>query len=227
MDRIVGIVQSPFPEKFGIPRQPGLIANIRGTIIMNEEYSDPAYFKGLETFTHLWILFKFGDSKHGGPTIRPPRLGGKKRVGIFASRSPHRPNPLGMSVVKFEDIIHEDRALLKISGHDLLDGTEVLDIKPYIPEWDIVPDASRGWLQENPQLNELKVKFTLDDCDCFSGQFLEVIEKLISFDPRPVHQYQGEHFSTKTYSMKYDGYDIHWMMESADTAVIFQIDTLE
>ena len=135
--KIIGHVRTDFTSKFGIPRQSGLIEELKGTIVMEPEYREPAAFKGLSDFSHIWLIWEFSENLRDGwsPTVRPPRLGGNKRVGVFATRSPFRPNALGLSCVKLEQIEMDEKLgpVLHISGADLMDGTPVFDIKPYLP----------------------------------------------------------------------------------------------
>lgn len=148
----IGTLHTCFKEKFGIPRQPGLITGALGTIKLESDPDLRTAVKGLESFSHLWVVFVFHEhgSRNWKPSIRPPRLGGARKVGVLASRSPHRPNPIGLSVVKIEEIRldAESGAEIDVSGVDILDGTPVLDIKPYIPYADSVPEANAGWAAE-------------------------------------------------------------------------------
>ncbi|HHZ88028.1 MAG TPA: tRNA (N6-threonylcarbamoyladenosine(37)-N6)-methyltransferase TrmO [Chromatiaceae bacterium] len=149
----IGYVASPFKQKFGIPRQPGLVPSARGQIILLEPFNVAEGVEGLQGISHLWVSFVFHEVPEDAwrPTVRPPRLGGNTRVGVFASRSPYRPNRLGLSVVKLDSIDTNEGVILNISGLDLLDGTPVLDIKPYIPYCDALPDAQAGYAHEWPQ----------------------------------------------------------------------------
>ena len=145
----IGVIRSAFPEKFGIPRQPGLVPESRATVEMENNPEFRTALQALEKFSHCWIIFAFHDvdAGHWNPTVRPPRLGGAKRVGLFASRSPHRPNPIGISAVRIDRVEADARGgpKLHVSGADFLDGTPVLDIKPYIKYADSIPRASDGW----------------------------------------------------------------------------------
>ena len=146
---IIATIKTDFSEKFGIPRQSGLIKTLKGKIVFEPEYRNPSALKGLEGFSHLWLLWKFSESvtENWSPTVRPPRLGGNKRIGVFATRSPFRPNPIGISSVKIENIIlnSPDGPVIEVSGVDMLNGTPIYDIKPYIPYTDCHPDASGGF----------------------------------------------------------------------------------
>ena len=149
--KIIAKIRTDFPNKFGIPRQSGLI-NTKAKIIFEKEYRNPIALRGLEDFSHLWLIWEFSqnDRKDWSPTVRPPRLGGNKRVGVFATRSPFRPNPLGLSSVKIERIYDdkENGTVIEVSGADLMDNTPIYDIKPYIPYTDCHTDARGGFSEE-------------------------------------------------------------------------------
>ena len=147
--RPLGLVRSCYTGKFGIPRQPGLVTAAEARLELFAEFAREEAFAGLEGFSHLWLLFVFHDAIAEGwrPTVRPPRLGGRRKVGVFASRSPHRPNPIGLSAVEFRGLDREGGGLaLRLGGVDLLDGTPVLDVKPYVPYADCLPQASSGFV---------------------------------------------------------------------------------
>jgi len=157
----IGIIRTAFAEKFGIPRQPGMVSEAKGVIELDKHPFFALAIDKLETFSHLWIIFVFHE--HGArdwkPSIRPPRLGGRKKVGVLASRSPHRPNPIGLSAVKLDRIeLTPKGAKIHVSGVDLLDGTPILDVKPYIPFADSIPSAHAGWAAE--PIEKFSVEFT-------------------------------------------------------------------
>jgi len=191
----IGIVHSCYTEKFGIPRQPGLVA-AEAFIELLPPYNRPEAVKGLDGFSHIWVSFVFHGVKRDQwrPTVRPPRLGGNERLGVFATRSTHRPNPLGLSVIELTGIdCSEGRVMLHLKGADLLDGTPVLDIKPYIPYVDSVPDAHAGFAAEAPQ-NQLEVRFS-DDAEAACStlephypQLCRLITEVLAQDPRPAYQ---------------------------------------
>lgn len=192
----IGSVHSCYPEKFGIPKQPGLVSAATAWIELLPPYEREEMFRGIEEFSHIWIVFLFHETINEGwrPTVRPPRLGGQRRVGVFASRSPHRPNHTGMSVVKLEEVLFsEGRVRLEISGVDLLDGTPVLDIKPYIPYSDSVSDAGCGFTREViPEVEVIFSETTEAFCNTYqqeSGQNLhQLIVETLRYDPRPASQ---------------------------------------
>lgn len=225
-------IETCFKEKFGIPRQPGLTPSAWGVIrFENLPYLQNA-LQGLEGFSHLWVIFVFHQSglnlsaRQWKPSIRPPRLGGAKKVGVLASRSPHRPNPIGMSVVKIERI-NLKKLEIDVSGVDLLDGTPVLDIKPYIPYCDSIPRAKSGWV--DGKLKKKKTRFTktaLQDLKKLVGpQELKRTQKLISeilaLDPRPA--FQQKQTSPSTYGFAIGKIDVKWET-TATHFVVTQID---
>lgn len=192
----VGKIHSCYPEKFGIPKQPGLVTAARGSIELFPPYDREEMFRGLEEFSHIWIVFVFHDTIAEGwmPTVRPPRLGGRKRVGVFASRSPHRPNHLGMSVVRLEEVVVTEGAVrLEISGLDLLEGTPVVDIKPYIPYSDSISEASGGFTREIIQV--ISAVFS-PEAERFCHEYLgrtgrdlrQLVLQTLRYDPRPASQ---------------------------------------
>ncbi len=192
----IGVVRTPFADKYGTPRQPGLAANALGLIKLADDPDLRTALRSLSEFSHLWIVFVF--HQHGGrnwkPSIRPPRLGGNRKVGVLSSRSPHRPNPIGLSAVKIEkiDVDAAGGAEIHVSGVDLLDGTPVLDIKPYIPYADSIPNANAGWadqaivraclsfsMEAGATLNELRMR---------EPGFEGLLTDILALDPRPAFQ---------------------------------------
>ena len=199
--RAIGVVQSPFKDKFGIPRQPGLASAAKGIIKIDRDPDLKTALRSLEEFSHLWIVFVFHD--HGGkkwkPSIRPPRLGGARKVGVLASRSPHRPNPIGLSAVAIEKIDFEavGGPEIHVSGIDLLDGTPVLDLKPYIPYADLIPHATAGWAEA--PIDRVAISFSAEAERGFAtfalqGQIptgsalRDLITEILELDPRPAFQ---------------------------------------
>ncbi|MBQ5868658.1 MAG: tRNA (N6-threonylcarbamoyladenosine(37)-N6)-methyltransferase TrmO, partial [Lachnospiraceae bacterium] len=158
----IAYIHSDFPDKFGIPRQSGLAASLKATVVFEPEFRSPEAFRGLEDYSHIWLIWGFSKNKDSGwtPTVRPPRLGGNVRKGVYATRSPFRPNPIGLSSVKLETIeSHKELGpVLHISGADLMDGTPIFDIKPYLPYVDSIPDA-KGGFTEDIQQKLLDVEF--------------------------------------------------------------------
>jgi tRNA-Thr(GGU) m(6)t(6)A37 methyltransferase TsaA len=193
----IGYVRTPFKEKFGIPRQPGLVSKAQGIIKIENDPDLKTALKSLEEFSHLWIVFVFHE--HGGknwkPSIRPPRLGGNKKVGVLASRSPHRPNPIGLSAVALEKIDLEAKGgpEIFVNGVDLLDGTPVLDIKPYIAYADSIPDANAGWASEPIRKYDVMISKDVEEkikqYDSTSEKNLRALMiGVLELDPRPAFQ---------------------------------------
>lgn len=193
----IGRIHSCFPEKFGIPRQAGLVPDAEGLLEILPPFNQPDAFRGLEAFSHLWIVFVFHRCRRRPwkPTVRPPRLGGNRRVGVFASRSGFRPNPIGQSVVAFLGMERTNGTLfLRLGGVDVLDGTPVLDIKPYLPYADTLPHAIGGYAHEAPD-HRLAVRFSKPAEDACRGletdgypHLQRLISDLLAHDPRPAYQ---------------------------------------
>lgn len=191
----IGIVRSCFTEKFGIPRQPRLVTAACATLEILSPYDQDEAFEGLDAFSHLWLVFVFHGIPKGKwrPTVRPPRMGGNRRTGVFATRSGFRPNPIGMSAVVLEGMRrHQGKLLLELSGIDLLDRTPVLDIKPYLPYADIIPEAVGGFAAGPPRPS-LSVGFTdraRQVCTLLENDhpgFVDLLKQVLSADPRPAY----------------------------------------
>ncbi len=222
----VGVVRSCFRQKFGIPRQAGLAPAAQATLELLPPYNQPAAVRGLEGFSHLWLIFVFHGTPAGRwlPTVRPPRLGGNRRLGVFASRSPFRPNPIGLSAVRLERVqIGQGRVVLHLAGVDLLDGTPVLDIKPYLPYSDRIADAAGGFAPEAPEPG-LAVDFSPQAAAfCANwpdGDLRELIVQILRQDTRPA--YERENAEPQHYGMKLYDFDLRWEMHGG-TAVVTEI----
>ncbi len=204
-------VRSDFQEKFGIPRQSGRAPSLPFELIFEPEYRAEEALRGIEGFSHLWLLFDFSLShrEEFSPTVRPPRLGGNERVGVFASRSPFRPNPIGLSCVKLVGVEKrkEEGTVLLLSGGDLLDGTPVLDIKPYLPFADCIPEATGGYatMQES---HRLQVVFPEELLSLLPPQKRAGLCECLADDPRP--SYQDD--PTRVYGMKFGGHEIKFIV---------------
>ncbi len=207
--RPIAHIKSDFSEKFGIPRQSGLVEELTAAVVFEPEYRDPSALRGLEGFSHLWLIWEFSRSRGWSPTVRPPRLGGNKRMGVFATRSPFRPNPLGLSCVRLVEV-RQDRALgpvLVVAGADLLDGTPIYDVKPYLPYADCKPDAVGGFAAQ-PKGADLEV-----DCP---PELLEIVPEgkraallaVLAQDPRP--QYQDD--PRRVYGMAFAGLEVKFQV---------------
>lgn len=213
--QVIGYIESPYKQKFAIPRQPGLIPEATGKLKLQAPYASETMIRGIEAFSHLWLVFVFHETADKGwsPMVRPPRLGGNTRKGVFATRATFRPNPLGLSVVKLDGVeIHNGAVTLLISGIDLLDGTPILDIKPYLPYSDALADAQGGFADAAPETN-MTVEFSAA-AEQFCRQqsaypkLQQLIEKVLKQDPRPPYKKQRE--SEQTYGMTLYNFNIKW-----------------
>lgn len=205
-------IENIFTEKFGIPRQSGLVG-VMSRIVLAEEYRDPSVYKGLEDYSHIWLLWEFSQNKDVpfSPTVRPPRLGGNTRMGVFATRSPYRPNNIGLSCVKIEKIELQtpDGPVLWVSGADLMNGTPILDIKPYLPNTDCIPDA-KGGFSTQVEWETLKVEIPENLKALIPAEHQETIINLLSQDPRPAYQNDPE----KVYGVTYGGQNIRFKVSN-------------
>lgn len=187
----VAHIRSDFPTKFGIPRQSGLVESLRAAVVFTPEYRNPDALRGLEGFSHLWLVWVFSRSvgARWSPTVRPPRLGGNERMGVFATRSPFRPNPIGLSSVVLEEVrLHTPQGpVLRVRGADLLDGTPIFDIKPYLPYTDAHPDA-RGGFTDGGQDYRLQVDCPPALLACLPAQEGQALLGVLAQDPRPSYQ---------------------------------------
>jgi tRNA-Thr(GGU) m(6)t(6)A37 methyltransferase TsaA len=206
----IAVIRTEFPEKFGIPRQSGLASSLRGRIVFNEGYKDPSALRGLESFSHLWLIWEFSSNRHSDwhPTVRPPRLGGNATMGVFATRSPYRPNPLGLSCVELDRIEYStaEGPIIYVRGADLMDGTPIYDIKPYIRYADSRPDAVCGYADEIPQ-KTLEVVMS-EAVRMELGDKAEAAVEILAYDPRPSYQNGPE----RVYGLSYAGYDIKFVV---------------
>ncbi len=219
--KVIGHIHTDFPTKFGIPRQSGLVEELESTIVLLPEYNRPEAFRGLEGFSHLWLIWQFSESVRDtwSPTVRPPRLGGNKRIGVFATRSPFRPNPLGLSCVKLLGIEKSNThgTVLKIAGADLMDGTPIYDIKPYLPFADTRPDALGGFAEEKFGC-KLKVVLPEGLKNLFSTEKAIALEKLLSEDPRPSYQEDP----CRVYGFGFDGKEVCFTVDG-DTLTVTDV----
>lgn len=205
--KIIARIRTDFKEKFGIPRQSGLVDSLRARIVFEPEYRVREALRGIEDFSHLWLIWEFSEAKREdwSPTVRPPRLGGNKRVGVFATRSPFRPNPVGLSSVKLIGVEHSaaEGDVLIVSGADLMDGTPIYDIKPYLPFTDSHPDAIGGFADEKKEYSA-EVIIPDEVAKTTPLNRLEEIKELLAQDPRPSYRDDDE----REYGMTYAGLDI-------------------
>ena len=212
MLKTVAAMRCDFVSKFGIPRQSNLVEGVRGTIIFEPEFRNADALRGLESFSHIWLIWGFSEMVRGtwSPTVRPPRLGGNNRMGVFATRSPNRPNPLGLSSVRLDGVEQHPTLgpLIHVLGADLMDGTPIYDIKPYIPYSDSHPEAVGGFADEPPQ-QKLQVVSESNLLDQLPVELREVVRELLSLDPRPAYQRDPD----RIYGMSYGEYEIRFSVE--------------
>ncbi len=213
----IAYIRTALPEKFGVPRQSGLVDGFTGRLELLPEYKDANILRGLSGFSHIWLIWGFSENTGWSATVRPPRLGGNERVGVFASRSPFRPNPLGLSSVKIIDI-DESAGIITFSGADMVDNTPVYDIKPYLPYTDSHPEALSGFAKTDKD-GDLTVSFSCENP--FSKEETDALKGLISQDPRP--QYQDDE---RIYRMTFNNYNIGFFIKDG-TATITEIIMLD
>lgn len=217
--KVIAHIHTEFPTKFGIPRQSGIIESLHGTIVFEPEYRNPEAVRGLEEFSHLWLIWEFSEAKRDSwsPTVRPPRLGGNVRKGVFATRSPFRPNPIGLSSVKLEKIEIDPKLgpVLHVSGADLMDGTPIYDIKPYIAYTDSHPDAISGFASK-PAEHLLEVNFPEELLQQVPEAQRESLISVLAHDPRPQYQDDPE----RVYGMEFAGMEIKFTIHEKQLNVI-------
>lgn len=219
-------IRTPFSQKFAIPRQPNLVPEAVGEIVFADDFCDPNYLRGIEGFSHLWIIFAFHGTadKSWSPTVQPPRLGGKERVGVFASRSPYRPNPLGLSVVRNLGVERKNsRLMLRVGGIDMLDNTPVLDIKPYVAYADSIADASSGFAELSPGHGRAlsftpKAQDKLTTIELTYPGIEALIRSVLSQDPRPAWRANKE--DDKQYGMSLYDVNIKWKIDNDEVTII-------
>ena len=193
--KIIAHIENDFSTKFGIPRQSGLVNSLRSRIVFAPEYRNPDAFRGLEDFSHVWLIWEFSQAvrQKWSPTVRSPRLGGNTRMGVFATRSPFRPNPVGLSAVQLEEVVLHgaDAPYLVVSGADLMNGTPIYDIKPYLPHIDSHPDARGGFAVPAAE-HRLKVVFPEQWLEKVPEQLRDGLTEVLAQDPRPSYQHDPE-----------------------------------
>ena len=220
----IAYIHNDFPTKFGLPRQSGLSEHLISQIVMEKEYRNPDAFRGIEEFEYLWLIWCFepmgkraSTMRAWSPTVRPPKLGGNKRMGVFATRSPNRPNPIGLTRVKLlrTEMTPDQGIVLTVAGADLMDGTAILDIKPYLPYADSVSDAATGdYGPEHQQI--MAVEIPSDIAALFSAEQLETLKEVLSFDPRPGYQHDPD----RVYGFAYGGYDVRFQADDHTITVV-------
>ena len=209
---MIGYIRTDFPEKFGIPRQSCLIEGLEGTIIMEPKFRSQEAFRGLADYDYIWLLWGFSENRERpfNATVKPPRLGGNKRMGVFATRSPYHPNEIGLSCVRLKEVCMDEKLgpVLKVAGVDLMDRTPIYDIKPYLPFADSHPDARAGFSDEVRE-KRLEVEFPQSLLEWYPEQKRDSVLELLSQDPRPAYQEDPD----RQYGVSYAGYDIHFKVE--------------
>jgi len=219
--KVIARIRSPFSGKFGIPRQSGLVKELRSTIVFEPEFRNSDALRGMEGFSHLWLIWQFSEAARDtwSPTVRPPRLGGNTRMGVFATRSPFRPNPIGLSSVKLEKVeLTEHRGpVIHVSGVDLRDGTPIYDIKPYLPYVDSHPDA-RGGFSEDVKDYSLQVVFPEKLLNIFPKSKQEAIVEVLKQDPRPQYHDDPE----RKYGVAFAGHDVRFTVENG-VLTVFEV----
>lgn len=222
--RPIATLRTPFAEKFGIPRQSGLVEEAIGRVEFHDEFNRADFVRGLESFSHLWLVTVFHHSPpwEGRATVRPPRLGGSERVGVFASRSPHRPNPIGLSLVRLVAVETEPQLRLQVAGVDAVDGTPVLDIKPYLPWCESQPGATAAWADETPTMRpaeavripqEIEMRILAAER---GAEVLALIISVLRHDPQPAHHDPAG----RIYGMSVAGWNVRWRMDGERVQVL-------
>ena len=210
--QVVARIRSDFPTKFGIPRQSGIVSQLRASVVFEPAFRNPDALRGLEDFSHIWLIWEFSESvrTQWSPTVRPPRLGGNARMGVFATRSPFRPNPLGLSCVRLEAICQDPDLghILIVSGADLMDGTPIFDIKPYIPYADCHPEASGGFASV-PARACLSVDCPPDLLEAVPAASREALLGVLAQDPRPAYQ----HKPGRVYGLDFAGCNVRFTVD--------------
>ncbi|EPQ5227662.1 tRNA (N6-threonylcarbamoyladenosine(37)-N6)-methyltransferase TrmO [Providencia stuartii] len=229
---VIGHIESPYKEKFAIPRQPGLVQAGVGRLHLHSPFNDPNSVRGLNQFSHVWVLFVFHQTMENGwkPLVRPPRLGGNEKMGVFATRSTFRPNPIGMSLVELRGItIKNNQVILELGSLDLVDGTPVIDIKPYLPFAEAVSNATAGYAQDTPS-DDMQVIFTPQletELDVYQNQYpgiKQFISQVLMQDPRPAYKKQST--ETRDYAVHLLDFNIRWRVIDGVTEV-FAIEPCE
>ena len=216
--KIIARIENDFVSKFGIPRQSGLAPSVKSRVVFEPEFRSADALRGIEDFSHLWLIWEFSKAKKEAwsPTVRPPRLGGNQRMGVFATRSPFRPNPIGLSCVKLEKVLwqSENGPVLLVSGADLMNGTPIYDIKPYLPYADSHPEAAGGFAAEEWE-RKLRVSCPGEMMALIPPEHRQAVMDILSQDPRPAYQQDPE----RVYGMAYGGMDIRFSVAGDELTV--------
>lgn len=219
--KVIAHIHTDFKSKFGVPRQAGLVDALEGKIVFEPLYRVADALRGLEGFSHLWLIWDFSEAHRDdwSPTVRPPRLGGNQRMGVFATRSPFRPNPIGLSSVEISriDFHTPDGPVIYIKGADLMDGTPIYDIKPYLPFTDAHPEARGGFTDETRQQRELSVIVPDSVAARFSADKLAALRAVLAHDPRPHYHDDPE----RVYGFEFAGRELHFRVDG-DTLTLLE-----
>ena len=216
--KIIARIHNAFDEKFGVPRQSGLADEMISTIVFEPEYRVDEALRGIEEFSHLWLIWAFdrAERERWSPTVRPPRLGGNRRIGVFATRSPYRPNPIGLSCVKLDRVEQtKEGPVLVVRGADLMDGTPVLDIKPYLPYADRIDGATGGFTDENEK-RKLTVVFPQPLKEKIDPDKIKALYGVLEQDPRPSYQQDDG----RVYGVSFSGWNIRFRVSSLELTVV-------
>ena len=216
----IGRIETCYPQKFGVPRQPGIVSGAWGRVVFESAYRGENFIRGIEEFSHVWLIFQFhlAEPKAGRGTVRPPRLGGDERVGVFATRAPYRPNNMGLSVVELVGVDYDspDGPVLEVRGADIVDGTPILDVKPYVEFCDSVEGTRSGFVSGAPD----KLEVLWEAANIPVDSVRELIEETVGADPRPAYHDDPK----REYGMRLAGYEVKWRVD-VKTARIFSCES--
>ena len=212
----IAVIRTDFPGKFGIPRQAGIVGELEGKILFEKEFSDREALRGIEEFSHLWLIWSFSENEGWSPTVRPPRLGGNTRKGVFATRSPFRPNRLGLSCVRLLRVEDSGKGMpvLIVGGADLMDGTPIYDIKPYIPYADSIPEATAGFAADPGERIPVEIPPAVEEA--IPEEKRTALRKVLELDPRPRYLEMGE----REYRFEFGGYTIRFLVDGGTLRVL-------
>ncbi len=216
--KIIARIRNDYDGKFGVPRQSGLVEEVVSTIVFEPEYRVPEALRGIEAFSHLWLIWAFDrtERENWSPTVRPPRLGGNQRIGVFATRSPYRPNPIGLSCVRLISVGKENEGtVLKVSGADLVNGTPIYDIKPYLPYADCKTDATGGFT-DRTEKRRVEVEIPEEPAGKMDEERLQALKAVLREDPRPAYQEDPE----RVYAFEFGGKHVEFRVENGVLTVL-------
>ena len=216
--KIIARIRNDYDGKFGVPRQSGLVEEVTSTIVFEPEYRAPEALRGIEAFSHLWLIWAFDRTEREtwSPTVRPPRLGGNRRIGVFATRSPYRPNPIGLSCVRLIGVEKgSEGTVLKVAGADLVNGTPIYDIKPYLPYADCRPEATGGFT-DRTEKRRVEVEIPEELAGKMSTESLQALKAVLREDPRPAYQEDPE----RVYAFEFGGKHIEFRVENGILKVV-------